>query len=101
MASFNSYELFIIPRLNSFIHNSGCSNSKNLLFVFLLNPVIRHFHISLNALYLRYLHTHRFHVLLPTRNEKQRLCKNLGKQIRCIMVNVEVACSLLIRDFKQ
>ena len=35
MGSFNSYDqLFIIPRLDSVIHNSGFSNSKYSLFIF-------------------------------------------------------------------
>ena len=34
MRSFNSYELFINPRLDSVIHNSGFSDSKYSLFIF-------------------------------------------------------------------
>ena len=34
MGSFNSYELFIIPRLDSVIDNSGFSDSKYSLFIF-------------------------------------------------------------------
>ena len=34
MGSFNSYELFIIPRRDSVIHNSGFSNYKYSLFIF-------------------------------------------------------------------
>ena len=39
MGPFNSYELFIIPRLDSFIRKSGFSNSKYSLFVFLISYV--------------------------------------------------------------
>ena len=34
MGSFNSYELFIIPRLDGVIYNSRFSNSKYSLFIF-------------------------------------------------------------------
>ena len=34
MGSFNSYELFIISKLDSVIHNSEFSNSKYSLFIF-------------------------------------------------------------------
>ena len=41
---FNSYELFIIPRLDSVIHNSGFSDSKYSLFIFVKTPLfIIHF----------------------------------------------------------
>ena len=40
MGSFNSYELFIIPWLDSVIHNSGFSNSKYSLFIFVYSLFI-------------------------------------------------------------
>ena len=40
MGSFNSYELFIIPWRDSVIHNSGFSNSKYSLFIFVYSLFI-------------------------------------------------------------
>ena len=57
IGSFNSYELFIIPRLDSVIHNSGFSNSKYSLFSFHPRPQVR--------LFLTFYESYFFFIPLP------------------------------------